>query len=113
MSRVTEAKAKAEARTRSTPAPKIPSRVVVVGLEPDLFAAAANKVAQQTGGPATARTVFDHAVGRTWPAWSAAYAASDSGAGRKASGGRGVSIRRPGTRCRRRPRRPASRRQRC
>ena len=44
-------------------APKVPSRVVVVGLEPDLFAAAANRVAQQTGGPATARTVFDHAVG--------------------------------------------------
>ena len=43
--------------------PKIPSRVVVLGLEPDLFAAAANRVAQQTGGPATARTVFDHAVG--------------------------------------------------
>ena len=44
-------------------APKVPSRVVVVGLEPDLFAAAANQVAQQTGGPATARTVFDHTVG--------------------------------------------------
>ena len=94
-------------------APKVPSRTVVLGLEPDLFAAAANQVAQQTGRPATARTVFDRAVGRTWPAWSAACAASDSGAGRRASGGPGVSTNPPGTNCRRRPRRPVSRRRHC
>ena len=66
MSRFTEAKPNPRAPKvrQHARADKVPSRVIVVGLEPDLFAAAANRVAQQTGGPATARTVFDHAVDR-------------------------------------------------
>ncbi len=53
--------AKAEARIR---APKIPSKVAVLGLENELFQAAAAKVAQRTGSDASTRQVFDHAVGQ-------------------------------------------------
>jgi hypothetical protein len=55
--------AKAE-RIRSTRAPKIPSKVAVLGLENELFQAAAAKVAQRTGSNASTRQVFDHAVGQ-------------------------------------------------
>ena len=101
-----------EVKARTCPAP-VPSRTVVVGLEPGLFSAAAAKVAQRTGGarpPGRCSTTRSRA---TWTAWSTASAGGGSGAGRKGVGDPGALTNPSGTNCRRRPPRPASRRRRC